>query len=40
MLVVWVSDVNLGQIVGRASSNKPSSFGDIIVIQITVPRLR
>jgi hypothetical protein len=34
MLAVWVSDGKLGTIVGRPSSNKPSSFGDILNFQL------
>ncbi|MEN8077210.1 S41 family peptidase [Clostridioides difficile] len=40
MLAVWVSDGNLGTIVGRASSNKPSSYGDIIYFQLENSKLK
>ena len=40
MLAVWVSDGNLGRIVGRPSSNKPSSFGDIICFQLENSKLK
>ena len=40
MLSVWVSDGNLGTIVGRPSSNKPSSYGDIIYFQLGNSKLK
>ena len=40
MLAVWISDGNLGAIVGRPSSNKPSSFGDIICFQLENSKLK
>lgn len=40
MLAVWVSDGKLGTIVGRPSSNKPSSYGDIINFQLDNSKLK
>lgn len=40
MLAVWVSDGKLGTIVGRPSSNKPSSYGDIIYFQLDNSKLK
>lgn len=40
MLAVWVSDGNLGTIVGTPSSNKPSSYGDIIYFQLENSKLK
>lgn len=34
MLAVWVSDGGLGTLVGRPSSNMPSSFGDVLNFQL------
>lgn len=34
MLLVWVRDGNLGKIVGEASSNTPSSYGDILYLSL------
>lgn len=34
MLATWVKDGKLGTIVGRPSSNMPSSFGDILTFQL------
>lgn len=34
MLCVWVSDGDLGTLVGRPSSNKPSSYGDVLTYQL------
>lgn len=39
MLAVWVSDGNLGKIVGRPSSNMPSNYGDIIYYQLENSKL-
>lgn len=39
MLAVWVRDGRLGKIVGQPSSNKPSSYGDIIHFQLNNSRL-
>lgn len=40
MLAVWVSDGNIGTIVGRSSSNKPSSYGDVIYFQLENSKLK
>lgn len=39
MLATWVRDGNLGTIVGRASSNMPSSYGDILPFQLENSKL-
>lgn len=35
MLGVWVQDGKLGTVIGRASANAPSSYGDILYYQLT-----
>lgn len=40
MLAVWVSDGNLGTIIGTPSSNKPSSYGDVIYFQLENSKLK
>lgn len=39
MLAVWVSDGNLGKIIGRPSSNMPSSYGDALRFQLKNSKL-
>lgn len=39
MLCVWVSDGNLGTIVGRPSSNMPSNYGDVLSYQLSNSKL-
>lgn len=39
MLAVWVSDGNLGKIVGRPSSNMPSNYGDVLKFQMKNSKL-
>lgn len=39
MFAVFVRDGNLGTIIGRASSNSPSSYGDIIQFQLENSKL-
>ncbi|MDV4152085.1 S41 family peptidase [Clostridium sp. AL.422] len=39
MLCVWVSDGNLGTLVGRPSSNMPSSYGDVLTYQLKNSKL-
>lgn len=39
MLAVWVRDGNLGKIIGRPSSNMPSSFGDVLFYQLKNSKL-
>ncbi len=34
MLGVWVQDGKLGKVIGRASANSPSSYGDILYYQL------
>ena len=34
MLAVWVSDGDLGTLVGRPSANSPSSYGDVVRFQL------
>lgn len=34
MLCVWVRDGKLGKIVGEPSTNKPNSYGDILMFQL------
>ncbi|MEW9125075.1 MAG: S41 family peptidase, partial [Thermotaleaceae bacterium] len=38
-LATWVKDGNLGTIVGRPSSNMPSSFGDVLQFQLPNSKL-
>lgn len=40
MLATWVSDGNLGTIVGRPSSNSPSCYGDILNFQLPHSRIK
>lgn len=39
MLAVWVSDGNLGKIIGRPSSNMPSNYGDVLKFQMKNSKL-
>lgn len=39
MLCVWVSDGKLGTLVGRPSSNMPSSYGDVLTYQLKNSKL-
>ena len=39
MLCVWVSDGELGTLVGRPSSNMPSSYGDVLTYQLKNSKL-
>lgn len=39
MLCVWVSDGDLGTLIGRPSSNMPSNFGDILSFQLKNSKL-
>ncbi|SCJ93353.1 C-terminal processing peptidase [uncultured Clostridium sp.] len=40
MLAVWVSDGDLGTIVGRSSSNMPSCYGDILTFQLENSKIK
>ena len=39
MLAVWVSDGNLGKIIGRPSSNMPSNYGNVLNFQLKNSKL-
>ena len=39
MLAVWVSDGNLGKIIGRSSSNMPSNYGNVLNFQLKNSKL-